>query len=113
MDHCIKTALGRRQIKVDRKVTYDSKPVHFSSNVKQAIAQAADNLGFSTRHLVSMAGHDAAHVNRISEAGMIFIPCRDGLSHCPQEYTKTESILKGAQCLLETLLLLDQQKGEG
>jgi N-carbamoyl-L-amino-acid hydrolase len=100
---------SRRQVQIERKVTYDSKPIHFSPVVTRAIGNAALELGFSIRNEVSMAGHDAAHVNRISQAGMIFIPCRKGLSHCPDEFTTTENIVKGAQCLLKTLLLLDQQ----
>jgi len=59
-----------------------------------------------------MAGHDAAHMSRITDAGMIFIPCKDGLSHCPEEHTEIKSITKGSQCLLKTLLILDQRKGE-
>ena len=99
-----------RQIKIERQVTYDSKPVHFSPIVKQAIGEAADVLGLATRKIVSMAGHDAAHLSRITKAGMIFIPCKDGISHCPEEYTDIESIVKGAQCLLKTILMLDKKK---
>ena len=100
---------SRRKVRIERKVTYDSKPIHFSPVVTRAIGDAARELRFTTRNEVSMAGHDAAHLNRICQAGMIFIPCRKGLSHCPDEFTATENIVKGAQCLLKTLLLLDQQ----
>lgn len=99
-----------RKIQIERIVTYDSAPVRFSSPVKQAIAEAADRLGLKRRNLISMAGHDAAHLSRITEAGMIFIPCKAGRSHCPEEFTETSSIVKGAQCLLQALLLLDQRK---
>lgn len=98
-----------RNIGIERKVTYDNKAVHFSSPVKVAIREAAESLGFTTREIVSMAGHDAAHLSRITRAGMIFIPCKDGVSHCPEEYTDTKNIVKGAQCLLKTILLLDRK----
>lgn len=101
----------QRQIEIERQVTYDIKPMQFSSVVKQAIGEAAEDLGFKTRKIVSMAGHDAAHLSRITKTGMIFIPCKDGISHCPEEFTETESIIKGAQCLLKTILLLDRKKG--
>ncbi len=97
----------RRQVRIDRRVTYDSKPIHFSPVVVQAIAEAARQLDLKAYNEVSMAGHDAAHINGICQAGMIFIPCRNGLSHCPEEFTDTQNIIKGAQCLLKTLLLLD------
>lgn len=100
---------AQRYIVVERRVTYNSPPTRFSTTVTNAIQQAAEILGFQTRELVSMAGHDAAHLNRITDAGMIFIPCRNGLSHCPEEFAEPENIVKGAQCLLKTLLILDQE----
>lgn len=102
----------RRRIRVERRVTYDNPPVQFAPAVKQAIAEAARTLGLATLSQVSMAGHDAAHVGRIAAAGMIFIPCRKGLSHCPEEHTEIEQLVKGAQCLLKALLILDQQQKE-
>jgi N-carbamoyl-L-amino-acid hydrolase len=102
-----------RQIEIERQETYNIKPVQFSATVKQAIGEAAEGLGFKTRNIVSMAGHDAAHLSRITKAGMIFIPCKDGISHSPEEFTETESIVKGAQCLLKTILLLDRKKRGG
>jgi acetylornithine deacetylase/succinyl-diaminopimelate desuccinylase-like protein len=57
-----------------------------------------------------MAGHDAVHMNDLGDAGMIFIPCRDGLSHCPEEWTAPADLLRGAQCLLLTLLNLDDRE---
>jgi len=108
LDNKIATVGTQRKIDIQRQVTYNSKPTIFSNQVTAAIKSVADRLGFSTMDLVSMAGHDAGHLNRITEAGMIFIPCRKGLSHCPDEYTDPENLLKGAQCLLGTLLSLDQ-----
>jgi N-carbamoyl-L-amino-acid hydrolase len=113
LESSLKRNESERRITVQRRVTYSSPPTHFSSKVTNATQQAADALGFKSKRLVSMAGHDAAHLNRITDAGMIFIPCREGLSHCPEEHCDTEDIIKGAQCLLKTLLILDsERKGE-
>jgi len=101
-----------RGIHLDRKPLYRTEPTTFSPDVRGAIREAADRLGFSTLELISMAGHDAAHMNAVTEAGMIFIPCKAGLSHCPQEWTDTEDLVRGAQCLLQTLLLLDKKDDE-
>lgn len=110
IEESVSVVQKERKIHVDRRVTYDSPPTNFSPTVIQAIKKSADSLGFETKELISMAGHDASHMNRITDAGMIFIPCKDGLSHCPAEYTETESIIKGSQCLLKTLLILDQRE---
>jgi N-carbamoyl-L-amino-acid hydrolase len=98
-----------RGVGVDRTVLYDTRPCDFSPGVRDATAGAAGRLGLTTLELVSMAGHDAAHMNDICEAGMIFVPSKGGLSHCPGEWTDAEDLVKGARCLLQTLLLLDQK----
>ncbi len=113
MDDAVSSIETKRQIEIRRRVTYNNPPTHFSPAVIQAVREAADSLGLKARDLISMAGHDAAHMGRITDAGMIFIPSKDGLSHCPEEFTETQSIVKGAQCLLKTLLILDRRtKGE-
>ena len=59
---------------------------------------------------VGGAGHDAQMMARICPAGMIFVPSRAGLSHCPQEFTGPQDLKRGAQVLLETVLdLLEAQ----
>jgi len=75
--------------------------------VREAIRDSANSLGLRTKDLISMAGHDAAHMNRICQSGMIFIPCKGGISHSPGEWTESENLVKGAECLLKTLLTLD------
>lgn len=112
MDRAAYQARQKRELRIERRVTYDTQPARFSGEVVEAVKTAADTLGLSNKPLASMAGHDAAHINRLAAAGMIFIPCKDGLSHCPEEYTSTENIVKGAQCLLETLLILDNMPRE-
>ena len=60
--------------------------------------------------MVSGAGHDAQMMARICPTGMIFVPSRAGLSHCPQEFTGPEDLRCGALVLLETVLdLLDAE----
>ncbi len=98
----------QRNINIQRQGNYFSKPSVFSTIVTETIKLMASELDLSSMDIVSMAGHDAGHLNRIAESGMVFIPCRDGVSHTPEEYTDTKSMLRGAQCLLATLLSLDQ-----
>jgi N-carbamoyl-L-amino-acid hydrolase len=112
LENVIHSVKDLRKIDIERQVTYNNPPIQFSSSIKRAIAEAAQSLGFSSLSQVSMAGHDAAHVRQVAEAGMIFIPCRSGLSHCPEEHTEIEHLVKGAQCLLKALLILDQPQKE-
>ena len=54
--------------------------------------------------MISGAGHDTALVASLAEAGMIFVPSRDGLSHSPQEFTRMEDIVLGCEILLDTVI---------
>lgn len=98
-----------RGLKVTVEDIYAAPPHSFSQHVQRIIGDAAETLGFSFSSCVSMAGHDAVHMAALADSGMIFIPCRAGLSHCPEEWTSPQNLLRGAQCLLLTLLNLDQQ----
>jgi allantoate deiminase len=55
-------------------------------------------------HMVSGAGHDAMAMSAITEVGMIFVRCKDGISHHPDEYVSQEDIEIGTKLLLETVL---------
>ena len=67
-----------------------------------------ENISFIS--LDSGAGHDTAHLSRVSPASMIFIPCKNGLSHCPEEYTKISDIIKGTQVIKRSIMELASNK---
>ena len=71
------------------------------------LAGAAEMLGFSTLHLASGAGHDAAFISRIAPSAMLFVPCLDGRSHAPEEWAEPSAIAAGAAVIYETLLKID------
>jgi N-carbamoyl-L-amino-acid hydrolase len=73
-----------------------------------AIARATDALGYSRMPVVSGAGHDAVYLNRCAPTGMIFIPCKDGISHNEIEHAEAEHVAAGANVLLHTLLELTE-----
>jgi N-carbamoyl-L-amino-acid hydrolase len=55
---------------------------------------------------VSRAYHDSLFMSRIARAAMLFIPCRNGYSHRPDEYASPEHIAQGSATLAEALRLL-------
>jgi N-carbamoyl-L-amino-acid hydrolase len=110
VDHfnvAIEKTIKQRGVGIQTEVNYDTKPIYFSDHVKDALRKSCQFFGLTHMDLYSMAGHDAAHMAEVSKAGMIFIPCRDGISHRPDEWTEPSNIIKGAQVLLGALLLLD------
>ena len=56
--------------------------------------------------MISRAYHDSLFISRISPVAMLFIPCRNGYSHRPDEYASPEDIARGALVLAETLASL-------
>ena len=73
---------------------------------------ARERPGFSAREIVSGAGHDAAYVSRVAPTAMIFVPCRDGISHNEAEFTSKEQCAAGAQVLLQAVLDYDRRLQE-
>jgi N-carbamoyl-L-amino-acid hydrolase len=56
----------------------------------------------------SGAGHDAQDLARLGPMGMIFVPSVGGISHAPEELTRPEDIINGANVLLDTVQHLDR-----
>ena len=81
---------------------YPAQPFH--ADCVQAVARAALKLGYSSMPVVSGAGHDAVYMARLAPAGMIFIPCKDGISHNEIEDATPEHITAGCNVLLHAML---------
>ena len=91
---------------------WDQPPVRFDPGCVACVRDAATACGFSTRDIVSGAGHDAAYISRVAPTAMIFVPCRDGISHNEAEFSSAEQCAKGAQVLLQAVLAYDRQLAE-
>jgi N-carbamoyl-L-amino-acid hydrolase len=83
-----------------------SEPAQMSPHIQSIIDEVARELGHKTHWMNSGAGHDAQVLAKISQAGMIFVPSREGRSHSPAEFTDWDQIENGANVLLNTLLRL-------
>ncbi len=79
----------------------EAAPNAFSPELQQAIAQSASERGYPALSLLSAAGHDARYLAAICPSAMIFIPCRAGISHAPEEWAAPEAVSAGAQVLLD------------
>lgn len=76
----------------------------FDQGCIQAITRAAQRLGYSHMPVVSGAGHDAVYAAQLAPTGMIFIPCKDGISHNEIEDAQPEHISAGCNVLLQVML---------
>ncbi|HRO15851.1 MAG TPA: Zn-dependent hydrolase [Paracoccus sp. (in: a-proteobacteria)] len=85
-------------------------PVAFDPGCIESVRAGANAAGLSTRDMISGAGHDAVHAAAVAPTTMIFVPCKDGLSHNPAESTLPEECAAGAQVLLEAVLDYDRRR---
>jgi N-carbamoyl-L-amino-acid hydrolase len=92
-------AAGRCAVAVTQ-VLYDP-PLEFPPAIRQKIGRTADRLDIPWMNIPSGAGHDARHLHRICPTGMIFIPCKDGISHNEAESILRSHATAGASVLAE------------
>jgi beta-ureidopropionase / N-carbamoyl-L-amino-acid hydrolase len=89
-------------------VLSDSSPVACNPNLRAALRQGARDLGLSDTDLPSGAGHDAGFMSRICPSAMVFVPCRAGKSHAPEEWADREAIAAGAAVIYQAVRDLDR-----
>ncbi len=99
-------------VQIAIKNIWTQPPQPFDPGCIAAVRAGARASGFSTRDMISGAGHDAAYVARVAPAAMIFVPCKDGISHNETEFSSKEQCAAGAQVLLEAVLDYDRRLAE-
>jgi beta-ureidopropionase / N-carbamoyl-L-amino-acid hydrolase len=100
---------GTMGLALDFAEIWFSPATAFAEPVVGAVERSARALGHSARRIVSGAGHDAKYLAEICPTGMIFIPCRDGVSHNEAERIEPAQAEAGANVLLRTVLELAEQ----
>lgn len=98
----LNTSAGGVEISLEQ--TWHSPVVAFDDQLIEAVHSSAAARGYAVRDMVSGAGHDAFHLAKVVPAAMIFVPCRDGISHNEREYTAPDQVQAGANVLLDVAL---------
>ncbi|MGB3044745.1 MAG: Zn-dependent hydrolase [Xanthobacteraceae bacterium] len=108
LDRDIRAALGelakRRRVEITLDQIWRKPPTIFDSKLVDAVQAAATELGYSYRRITSGAGHDACNVASVIPAAMIFVPCKDGISHNELEDATQADCSAGANVLLHAVL---------
>ncbi|KAF9885921.1 hypothetical protein FE257_012211 [Aspergillus nanangensis] len=97
-------------VKFDWTLDTDSAATQFDSGCIEAVRMAAEALVGKEKcvDMTSGAGHDSVYTSRWCPTTMIFVPCRDGVSHHPEEYCRQEDCALGTQALLEAVIHYDR-----
>jgi ureidoglycolate amidohydrolase len=105
---CLETA-RRRGVQAKVELVNADPPADCAPRVVDALVQACETHGLRFERMISRAYHDSLFMSRIAPAGMLFIPCRGGMSHRPDEYASPEAIAQGTLVLAEALARLTSQ----
>jgi N-carbamoyl-L-amino-acid hydrolase len=103
-------AAAARVTRASFTILSDGPPVACDDNLRSALRQGARDLGLSETDLPSGAGHDAAFMSRIAPSAMVFVPCRAGKSHAPEEWADREAIAAGAAAIYQAVRAIDQSQ---
>ncbi|MFM0211764.1 Zn-dependent hydrolase [Paraburkholderia sediminicola] len=97
-------------VDVEQVVYFPPQP--FAADLVAAVQHGADTLGFSSMDVISGAGHDAVYLARVAPAAMIFVPCKDGISHNEIEDARADHLEAGCNVLLQAMLNAAQTAGD-
>ena len=97
---------ARRRVDIKLDLVWRKAPTHFNPKLVDAVQNAATALGYSHRRITSGAGHDACNLNTVVPTAMVFVPCKDGVSHNELEDATQADCAAGANVLMHTVLSL-------
>ena len=102
LDRVVEEACRREGVRYELEHYWRMPYTPFAPDVVAAVERAAKASGARYRHILSGAGHDAQYMAALGPAGLIFVPSRDGRSHCEEEFTSMDDIEHGATTLFLT-----------
>jgi ureidoglycolate amidohydrolase len=97
---------GKRKVSILSELLNADAPADCAALVIEALSRSCEKHRLVSRRMISRAYHDSLFISRIAPVAMLFIPCRNGYSHRPDEYASPEDIARGTLVLAETLASL-------
>jgi len=97
---------ARRGVSIATQLVNADPPARCDATIVDALAASCRDAGFAFEPMISRAYHDALFMSRMTPTAMLFIPCRGGVSHRPDEYASPDDIARGAHVLALTLARL-------
>jgi len=94
---------ARREVRISETFVNADQPAISSPHIVEILDEICSGYGLHAKHMVARAYHDSSFIARIAPVAMIFIPCRGGVSHRPDEYAAPADIAAGARVLAAAL----------
>jgi N-carbamoyl-L-amino-acid hydrolase len=95
---------ARHRLEVKLEQIWYFPPSPFAKELVEAVRRGAEQAGYAHMDIVSGAGHDACYVSRVAPTAMVFVPCKDGISHNEIEDATKADIGAGCQILLQAMV---------
>jgi ureidoglycolate amidohydrolase len=103
VDEVCHAIASKRGVSVRLELVNADAPGECAANIVETLSASCKKHGLTFLTMVSRAYHDSLFMSRIAPVGMLFIPCRNGYSHRPDEYASPVDIARGTLVLAETL----------
>jgi ureidoglycolate amidohydrolase len=103
LDASCRAIAEKRGVTIRQELVNADAPGDCAANIVETLSESCRKHGLTFLTMVSRAYHDSLFMSRLALVGMLFIPCRNGYSHRPDEYASPDDIARGALVLAETL----------
>jgi ureidoglycolate amidohydrolase len=103
VDASCRAIAEKRGVTIRQELVNADAPGDCAANIVETLSESCRKHGLTFLTMVSRAYHDSLFMSRLALVGMLFIPCRNGYSHRPDEYASPDDIARGALVLAETL----------
>jgi len=94
---------AKREVTIRKELVNADAPGDCAAKIVETLSESCRKHGLTFLNMISRAYHDSLFMSRIAPVGMLFIPCRNGYSHRPDEYASPDDIARGTLVLAETL----------
>jgi ureidoglycolate amidohydrolase len=106
LEQACEVTAKKRQVQIQSDLLNADAPADSGPAIVAALRTACEKHSFRFLPMTSRAYHDSLFISRIAPVAMLFIPCRNGYSHRPDEYASPEDIARGVLILAEALAML-------
>lgn len=106
LDDALRIASGREILVAARQLS-DQSPIVLHGTVQHVLAAAATRQGYSFISMASGASHDSGHVAKQVPTGMVFVPCREGISHSPEEHAESAHLAQAVDVVVDAFRAID------
>lgn len=110
IEESLKNISNIKEVEFSIRDMISVSPIKLAEDIIEKLNKYSDRLEFKREIMLSGAGHDAMVMAGITDVGLVFVPSKDGRSHCPEEWTDYEDLQKGIEVVCHTIIDISEAK---